>query len=155
MKKIQFLIALLLITFSINAQDTATVKVKVINENQELLEGEQVMFESQNDASISFKGVTNAEGTFDIKLIGGVIYDVKLKTVGDAENYNTLEIPALEPGHKYGVYLYTFTIYEPKIFTLDNVYFDSGKSILKSEFVTTNSIFCIILLFSTVRSFIL
>lgn len=132
MKKTTILILIILLAMSVKSQDTAIVNVKVLNELNKPIEGEQVLFEAK-DASYTTSSTTNSEGSFKVKLIGGKIYDIKIKTIGDAQQYNTMEIPALEEGQKYSESTLTITIYETKSFTLDNVYFDSGKSSLKQE----------------------
>lgn len=119
--------------YSLNfAQDTARVLVKVQDENLKPIAGEQIIFESQNKTYKTSKA-SNEKGEMMVELLGGKIYNISIKTIGEAEEYNTLEIPALPPGQKYGLNELTITIYETKTFTLDNVYFDSGKSSLKSE----------------------
>jgi len=114
------------------AQDTATIKVIVLNEFNKTLTGEQVIFESQ-DSDYTTKKATDENGFCYVKLIGGETYNIKIKTIGEALEYNTLKIPALGEGQQYSENVLTITIYESKSFTLDNVYFDSGKSTLKSS----------------------
>ena len=80
-----------------------------------------------------YKGVSNSSGTFDIDLPGGDIYYIKIKSVGAAEDYNTMEIPAIGEGQSYNKGNLTIMIEQPKSFTLDNVHFDSGKSTIKSS----------------------
>ena len=48
-----------------------------------------------------FKGVTNSSSTFDIDIPGGDIYDIKIKGVGDAKDYNTMEIPEIGGNQSY------------------------------------------------------
>lgn len=80
-----------------------------------------------------FKGVTNASGTFDIDIPGGDVYDIKIKSVGDAKEYNTMEIPAIGENQSYNKGILTIMIEQSKSFTLDNVHFDSGKSSIKTS----------------------
>ncbi len=132
MKKIILTFAILLQVFNFYAQDTAIIKVIVLNELNKPIVGEQIIFESQ-DSDFTTKNATNASGEFRVKLIGGETYNIQVKTVGEAAEYNTIKIPALGKGQEYSENVLTITIYESKSFTLDNVYFDSGKSSLKPE----------------------
>lgn len=113
------------------AQDTATLLVKIFNENQVPLAGEQILFEAET-GNFKTANVSNREGMMKVKLLGGNTYKIKVKTIGEAEEYNTIAIPALPKGQKYGESELTITIYEAKTFTLNNVYFDSGKSTLQA-----------------------
>jgi outer membrane protein OmpA-like peptidoglycan-associated protein len=132
MKNVLIILILAISIFNLQAEDTARVKVIVNNELGKPVIGEQIFFEDELESYIA-KGVTNEEGIFYVDLLGGLTYNIKVKTVGEAEMYNTMKIPLLEEGQKYSENLLTITIYEEKAFTLDNVYFDSGNSNLKTE----------------------
>ena len=132
MKNVLIILILAISIFNLQAEDTARVKVIVNNELGKPVIGEQIFFEDELESYIA-KGVTNKEGIFYVDLLGGLTYNIKVKTVGEAEMYNTMKIPLLEEGQKYSENLLTITIYEEKAFTLDNVYFDSGNSNLKTE----------------------
>ncbi|MFT4645164.1 MAG: outer membrane protein OmpA-like peptidoglycan-associated protein [Planctomycetota bacterium] len=132
MKNLLIILILAISIFNLQAEDTARVKVIVNNELGKPVIGEQIFFEDELESYIA-KGVTNEEGIFYVDLLGGLTYNIKVKTVGEAEMYNTMKIPLLEEGQKYSENLLTITIYEEKAFTLDNVYFDSGNSNLKPE----------------------
>ncbi len=130
MKKI-ISVLILLLSIKTNAQDTASLNVNVFNEFKKPIVGEQILFEAQ-DSSYTIKAVTNKNGKFVIKLLGGKTYNIKIKTIGEAQDYNTMKIPKLEENQKYAASTLRITIYESKSFTLNNVYFDSGKSTLKA-----------------------
>lgn len=141
MKKISLLFIALGFYFTNIAQDTAQILVKVQDENLKPIVGEQIIFESQNKTYKTSKA-SDEKGEMMVELLGGKVYNISIKTIGDPQEYNTLEIPALPPGQQYGLNELTITIYESKTFTLDNVYFDSGKSSLKPEsFTELNELF--------------
>ena len=128
-------ILLLIFTASLfltQAQDTATLKVIVQNDQLAPLAGEQIIFEAQS-GTYEAKGTSDAEGVFRIPLLGGETYNIKLKTVGEEMEFNTIEIPPLAPNTAYGENVLTLTIFPPKNITLDNVLFETGSSKLKSE----------------------
>ena len=131
MKKI-LVVLFIAMSWGVYAQDTAMLKVHVQAEDLSPLTGEQIIFEAQN-GSYSVKGVSDADGLVTVALLGGQKYNIMLKAVGEAKNFNTIEIPALEPNTAYGVNEMTITVYPPKNFTLDNVLFETGKSILKTS----------------------
>ncbi len=115
------------------AQQKATVKVTVTNFENQPLKGEQILF---TNAETQIKGVSNDAGEFTVQLPGGTVYDIKIKSVGEAQDYNSLEIPAIGPNEMYGESAMQIMIEQPKQFTLENVLFDTGKSTLKSASYT-------------------
>jgi OmpA-OmpF porin, OOP family len=115
-----------------HSQKMASFTVAVTDYKNAPLQGEQILIVGQSSKKV-FKGVTNSSGTFDIDIPGGDVYDIKLKSVGDASDYNTMEIPAIGENQSYNKGTLTITIEQPKSFTLDNVHFDSGKSSIKSS----------------------
>jgi len=110
----------------------APFTVVVVDFKEKPIEGEQIIFSGIKTKKI-FKGITNKEGQFEIEVPGGDTYEIKIKSVGDAKEYNTIEVPKLEEGYTFNKGTLTVMIEEPKFFTLDNVYFDSGKATLKSS----------------------
>lgn len=114
------------------SQQKAKLEVSVTDFQNHPLNGEQILFVNQTDHSVT-KGVSNDQGIFNIQLLGGQTYDIKIKSVGDAQEYNTLEIPAIGPNEMYGENSMQIMIEQPKQFTLKNVLFDTGKSSLKTS----------------------
>ena len=124
-----FFISIFSIMFS---QKTASFNVVVTDYKNVPLKGEQISMVGKSSKKV-FKGVTNSSGTFDIDIPGGDVYDIKIKSVGDAKDYNTMEIPAIGENQSYNKGTLTIMIEQPKSFTLDNVHFDSGKSSIKTS----------------------
>ena len=113
-----------------NSQKMASFTVSVTDYKNAPLQGEQILIVGQSSKKI-FKGVTNSSGTFDIDIPGGDVYNIRIKSVGDASDYNTMEIPAIGENQSYNKGKLTIMIEQPKSFILDNVHFDSGKSSIK------------------------
>ncbi len=133
---------LLLTFFSVQlfAQQKAPFVVSVTDFKNVPLKGEQILFVSKNNGN-TYKGVSDATGKFKIEVPGGDIYDIRIKSVGDAKDYNTMEIPAIGENEYYVEGQLTIMIEQPKYFTLDNVHFDSGKSTIKtSSFAELNEL---------------
>ena len=107
----------------------ALLAVLVVNDKEKPLEGETVTFVSGKDKK-AYKGVTKANGKFEILVPKGDKYKVQYKAFSANEDYNVLDMPAMEGLINFD---YKLTITPPKVYTLDNVFFDTGKSTLKPE----------------------
>jgi outer membrane protein OmpA-like peptidoglycan-associated protein len=107
----------------------ALLTVIVVNDKVKPLEGEKVSFLATKDKKV-YSGITKADGKFQLLVPKGDKYKVQYKAVGGNEDYNTLDMPAVEGQIEFE---YKLTIVPPKIYTLDNVFFDTGKATLKPE----------------------
>lgn len=142
---IKFLASLLLlITLNFNSlfaqSEMAPIIALVTNFKDKPQEGEQILFVGKNSGK-TYKGISNADGRFKLELPGPEIYEIKIKAIGDAQDYSTIEIPKLGEGQGYGTMKLTIKFELPKNFTLDNVLFDTGKSTLKaSSFAELNEV---------------
>jgi OOP family OmpA-OmpF porin len=129
-----FLLALLYSSVQLIAQElkptetSALLRVLLVNEKKKPLEGETVVFVSLKDSKV-LKGTTGKDGKFSILIPIGQKYKVRYKAFSEEKDYTTLEVPAT-PRLTFD---YTITITPPRVFTLDNVFFDSGKSTLRPE----------------------
>ncbi len=136
MKTINILIIIFFFTLfsdiqaqKIDTAKSALVNVVVTNFNNKPQKGEQILFESVKTKLI-YKGITDSKGTFKIYLKGGDTYKVLIKSVGEEDEYNTFEIPALGEGEFYTESTLTVQFELPQTFTLDNVQFETGKASL-------------------------
>lgn len=131
------LIAALFIILSMNAfaqdlqptENEALLNVYVENEKKQPLEGQPVSFIGVKSKR-KFSGVTNADGKFHILVPEGDTYEVKYKAFTEDEKFSSLDIPSMAGLINFD---YTITVELPKVYTLDNVFFDSGKSTLRAE----------------------
>jgi outer membrane protein OmpA-like peptidoglycan-associated protein len=118
-----------------NAQDLqpteteALLTVVVVDKAQKALEGETVSFIATKDKKV-YSGVTKANGKFDVLVPEGDTYKVQYKAFSENQDYNVLKIPSPEGTVNFE---YKLIISPPKTYTLDNVFFDTGKSTLKPE----------------------
>src|SRR5690606_12075970 len=83
-------------SFGIMAQK-APVKVSVKGFDGKPYANDKVLFVGQKSKQ-SLSGITNAAGQFLIQLPAGDIYDIRIQSIGDEIEYNTMEIPALKAG---------------------------------------------------------
>lgn len=109
------------------SETMALVKVKVVNNTNEPSSGDKVTFVSEKSEE-DFAGVSDESGSFEILLPKGDDYKVKFQSFGGFEDYAKLPIPDTN-----ALVFFEFTIkYElPKVYKLENVYFESARSQLK------------------------
>lgn len=137
MRLLAFL-TVVLCSFALGAQlkptlEEALVNVLVTNLQDTPTEGDQVLFTSQTTKKV-YSGISNAEGKFEILLPLGDKYDIKLKSFEIDIDYAAMEIPKFEGFFTQNVHVK----YElPKTYTLENIYFDTGKATLKPESTAT------------------
>lgn len=130
----------LLLSYSIFGQKEdkskmAPLEVLVTDFDNNSKKGAQLIFEGINTGKI-YKGISNENGKFDIHLLGGDTYLIKIKSIGKAQDYNKIEIPKLNEGEIYNKGQLTIKFELPKTFTLNNVHFDSGKPTLTKKSYT-------------------
>lgn len=121
--------------FSAAAQDLkptdndALLNVFVVNSAGKPQENEVITFVSQKEEKSSYTGTTNAEGKFSILIPKGEKYKVQYKVFSTEQDFKLLDIPAVS---ELLTFDYTITVKPPKVYTLENVLFDPGKSTLNS-----------------------
>jgi OOP family OmpA-OmpF porin len=105
------------------------VDIYVGEESGKALENETVIFFGRRNQS-TFEVTTDANGKASILLPKRNVYDVKYKDLFENKDYTILEVPESQ-----GLYYFEIEIIiEPsRTFTLENVYFEFGKSTLKAE----------------------
>lgn len=133
--KYNLLLIAAFILFKVDAQklqatdSTAVLNVTVANRNNKSQEGEAITFESVKTGKL-YSGTTNAEGKFSIIVPQGQKFKVQYKAFTSNEDYKTLEVPKVGGPLNFA---YTITVEQPKVYTLNNVFFDTGKSTLRNE----------------------
>jgi len=118
-------------------ENNALLTVKVTSPSGEKKVGEKVSFKS-NKTKKNITGITNAEGFFKVLLPKGDTYAIKLMSFENDVKFSDLEVP-----NQAGLmeFEYTITYSLPTTYVLENVFFDSGKSTLKSSsFKSLNSL---------------
>ena len=131
------LFALLYTCTQLNAQQaplkaTATqalLKVIVVDDKKKPQDGQMITFTAVKDAK-EYMGVTDAQGRFSLLIPPGQKYKVSYKIFNATYSDQVLDIPTAAGPLTFE---YTITATPPKVFTLNNVFFDSGKSTLRAE----------------------
>lgn len=104
----------------------ALLKGVVMNFKNKVLAKETVLLvDSKTKKSYSVN--TDAKGNFEVLVPVGAVYSLKYKNFTADVDYTKMEIPA-DPDATYEVEI---KIDPPRDFTLENVFFDTGKAILK------------------------
>lgn len=125
---------LILISVSLAEEDQkfATILGKVSDYEDNLKSGEQILFVNKSTQE-KHLATSGKDGTFQINLLCGNTYVIKILGFKDEQEYTELAIPELEENQSS----ITFELniqYEPaKEFILQNVYFETAKWDIKDE----------------------
>ncbi len=113
---------------SLASKGVANLTVKVTTFSGAPRTREVVVVENKALAK-KYLDTTDAQGLTFFSLSRGVSYLISLKTIAKTVDFKALDIPAgSEPMNV------TYNLqFENKVFTLENIFFDSGKSVLKPE----------------------
>ena len=132
-------LTLVLLVYSLSSRDILQEKAASVNGiitdfEQNPKVGEIILFENSATKKI-FRTVSNEEGQFKMELPYSQTYLIKIKGIGSELDYTEMQIPALEEDQESLSFEIEIQVELPKIYTLNNVYFESGKaSIMKSSF---------------------
>lgn len=131
--KLIYSLCLAFLSFGIQAQVVkAPVKVSVKGFNGLPYPNDKVLFVGQKSKQ-TLSGVTNQAGQFVIQLPCGDVYDIRIQSIGDEIEYNTLEIPAVKPG-EYFQEAELLIEYDPgTTFSFTNLQFETAKADLKTS----------------------
>ncbi len=110
----------------------APVEVLVTDLNKKPYAGDKIVFYGKKNHKV-FSGISNAKGVFVVQLPCGDTYDIKVSSVGEEQDYNTLEIPTLGPGEAFQE-MKLHVYYElPEEFTLQDLKFETSKAVIQSS----------------------
>ena len=134
MNKLIVLILILSATFAgaqtlTPAEDEALVKIKVSTMDGKARPNDEIIFVSSKTGN-TFKSISNSEGKSTIVLKKADKYEVFYNNLNEKEKVQEFEIP--DSKGKYSINL-SLKYDTPRTITLKNVFFDSGKAILKKE----------------------
>jgi outer membrane protein OmpA-like peptidoglycan-associated protein len=134
MKKQFFTVLIFLILNTLSSQTLtptdklALFKGVVTNFKGKILSNEIIMF-SNDQTKALFKTTTDANGKFEVLIPVNATYSLKYKTFTSEQDYTKMTVPDT----KVATYDVKIKIDPPKSYVLDNVYFDTGKSTLKTQ----------------------
>ncbi len=120
------------LSFAMHAQVVkAPVKVIVKGFNGKPYANDKVLFVGQKSKQ-TLSGVTNPAGQFVIQLPSGDIYDIRIQSIGDEIEYNTMEIPAVKPGEFFEEAELVIEYDPGTSFSFTNLQFETAKADLKT-----------------------
>ena len=130
--KLIYSLCLALLSFGVQAQAVkAPVKVSVKGFNGLPYSNDKVFFVGQKSKQ-TLSGVTNQSGQFVIQLPCGDIYEIRIQSIGDEIEYNTLEIPAVKPGEFFQEAELVIEYDPGTTFSFTNLQFETAKADLKA-----------------------
>lgn len=119
-------------TLSLQAQvSKAPVKVSVKGFDGKPYINDKVLFVGQKSKQV-VAGVTDPKGQFLVQLPCGDIYDIRIQSISDEINYNTLEIPAVKSGEFFQEAELVIEYDPGTVFSFTNLQFEPAKSDLKA-----------------------
>ena len=130
-----FLLAFVIVAAKISAQELkadmehALLKVEVLDNKKKPQANQYISFASLKEGK-QYGGTTNAQGKFSILIPPAQKYKVKYKIFSKEQGDQILDMPSAAGPYTFE---FTLTVTPPRTFTLDNVFFDSGKSTLRAE----------------------
>ena len=111
------------------SETEALVNVVVTNKSGSPREGEIISFNSVKTKK-AFSCTTKENGRCSLLLPKGDKYDVRYKRFGDQVSYRQIDVPA---GDSKVTFTYTLKYDSPRVYTLKNVFFDTGKATIRNE----------------------
>lgn len=130
--KILYSFCFALLSFTIQAQVAkAPVKVLVKGFDGKPYSNDKVSFVGQKSKQI-ISGVTNPNGQFVIQLPSGEVYNIRIQSIGDEIEYNTIEIPSAKPGEFFDEAELVIEYDPGTTFSFTNLQFETAKADLKT-----------------------
>lgn len=129
--KILYSFCLVFLSFAIQAQVAkAPVKVLVKGFDGKPYSNDKVSFVGQKSKQI-ISGVTNPNGQFVIQLPSGEVYNIRIQSISDEIEYNTIEIPSAKPGEFFEEAELVIEYDPGTTFSFTNLQFETAKADLK------------------------
>jgi OmpA-OmpF porin, OOP family len=107
----------------------ALINVVVTSKTGTPREGEVISFNSVKTKNV-YSCKTAGTGKCSLLVPKGDKYNVSYKRLGEQVSYKQIDVPE---GESKVTFTYTLKYDPPKVFTLKNVFFDTGKSTLRKE----------------------
>jgi len=126
------LISIFLLPLVVSAQEltpdsiNAVLNVQVLNERGKTNSGDTITFTSVETGK-TYWGVTNDAGKFSIMIPNGDTYAAGYRDMNGQMQSSNIELP----GKQLIVINWELMFELPRVYTLDNVFFDTGKSTLR------------------------
>lgn len=132
-----FYLFCILFHFGVNAQtvENADIQLSVADYNHNPIANDKVIFVGKKSKQ-TYSVITEKNGKAKISLPSGEIYDIKIDALGDALEYNTLEIPSIPAGYAFAEMQLIIEYHLPEMVTLNGLNFETGKSQIRPESIS-------------------
>jgi len=128
------ILAAIVLPFFVNAQDLhpdsihAVLNARVLNEKGKESAGDTVTFTAANTGKV-YSGVTDDSGRFSILVPNGCTYAAGYRDMNGQMQSSNIDLP----GDQLIVINWELVFEMPRVYTLDNVFFDTGKATLRPK----------------------
>lgn len=129
-----FYLFCILFHFGVYAQTTekAALLISVADYDHKPIAKDKVLFIGRKSKQ-TYSVITGENGKARLNLPSGEIYDIKIDALGDALEYNTLEIPSIPPGYAFAEMQLIIEYRLPEMMTLSGLHFETGKATIQPE----------------------
>jgi outer membrane protein OmpA-like peptidoglycan-associated protein len=135
--KLYTTLILCLLGLTLNAQSpSAPVTVTVKDPDGVVIPNDKIIFTGQKTGK-KIIGITDAKGTFLVRLPSGDTYDIKISAIGDDLEYNTIEIPIIPANATFQDMALTITYWMGDSFVLSNLNFETGRAKIQPNSYST------------------
>lgn len=114
------------------SSEKATILISVADYSHKPIANDKVLFIGKKSKQTFFV-ITGTNGKAQLNLPSGEIYDIKIDALGDALEYNTLEIPSIPAGYAFAEMELLIEYMLPEMITLSNLQFETGKATIRPE----------------------
>ena len=139
--KLSATLILCLLGLTLNAQNPkAPVTVTVKDPDGVVIPNDKIIFKGKKTGR-EIIGITDAKGTFLVRLPAGDTYDIKISVIGDDLEYNTIEIPTLPANAEFQDMALEITYWMGDSFVLSNLNFETGRATIQpGSYATLNKL---------------
>ncbi len=124
-----------------NTSNTAKVDGVITDFEKNIKVGEIILFENIKTKKV-VQVISDDQGKFAVELPYSQTYLIKVKGFNKEQDYTELTIPALDPKQSGLFFTIDIMIELPRVFTLDNVYFETGKpDLTQASYIELNQLF--------------
>ena len=110
-------------------ENEAVFNVVVTSKNGKPRQGEVISLVSRKSKK-SFEGTTNPDGKCTLTIPSNDKYDIYYRFFSQQVRYHDIDVPG---GDHHMTYTFSMKYDPPKVYTLKNVFFDTGKATLRKE----------------------
>lgn len=112
--------------------ENVSIQLSVADYSHKPIANDKILFIGKK-SKLTYSVITGTNGKAQISLPSGDIYDIKIDALGEALEYNTLEVPTIPEGYAYDEMQLIIEYRLPEMVTLKGLQFETGKSLIRPE----------------------